>query len=282
MNENQEEKEDLNESDLQAYLKDMENLETDFSDLDDLEFEEIQEMQEAIAKVREENITSEDAEIPESENEINDYIQQKDDLISDFSDIEQIDFDELKEMKQAIESVKKEELHSLSEDEIEPKPTQEISGELEERIKLELLEKKKKEEKEIITPEKFLDYVKQKREKIWYHSLYYLVFEVEDHTASKALLYDILKEVTSKSAIDPIPEPQFYFGLGYILRLSLKNEKIIRYMSGKFKINPKVNFEELKEILEKAGKPISTRPVIEEGKKKEMFRDFLKDDFLDI
>jgi len=109
-----------------------------------------------------------------------------------------------------------------------------------------------------------------------------LVFEVEDHTASKALLYDILKEVTSKSAIDPIPEPQFYFGLGYILRLSLKNEKIIRYMSGKFKINPKINIKELKEILEKAGKPISTRPVIEEGKKKEMFKDFLKDDFLDI
>ena len=282
MNENQEEKDELNEDDLQDYLKDMELLETDFSDLDDLEFEEIQEMQEAIAKVREEDITSQDAEIPESENEISDYIQQKDDLISDFSDIEQIDFDELKEMKQAIESVKKEELQSFSEGEVEPKPTQEISGELEERIKLELLEKKKKEEKEIITPEKFLDYVKEKREKIWYHSLYYLVFEVEDHTASKALLYDILKEVTSKSAIDPIPEPQFYFGLGYILRLSLKNEKIIRYMNGKFKINPKVNLEELKEILEKAGKPISKRPVIEEGKKKEMFRDFLKDDFLDI
>ncbi len=282
MNENHEEKEELNEDDLQDYLKDMELLETDFSDLDDLEFEEIQEMQEAIAKVKEEDIKSEDTEIPESENEISDYIQQKEDLISDFSDIEQIDFDELKEMKQAIESVKKEELHSLSEDEVEPKPTQEISGELEERIKLELLEKKKKEEKEIITPEKFIDYVKQKREKIWYHSLYYLVFEVEDHTASKTLLYDILKEITSKSAIDPIPEPQFYFGLGYILRLSLKNEKIIRYISGKFKVNPKVNIEDLKEILEKAGKPISTRPFIEEGKKKEMFRDFLKDDFLDI
>ena len=282
MNENQEEKDELNEDDLQDYLKDMELLETDFSDLDDLEFEEIQETQEAIAKVREEDIKSEDAEIPVSENEIIDYIQQKEDLISDFSDIEQIDFDELKEMKQAIESVKKEELQSFSEGEVEPKPTQEISGELEERIKLELLEKKKKEEKEIITPEKFLDYVKEKREKIWYHSLYYLVFEVEDHTASKALLYDILKEVTSKSAIDPIPEPQFYFGLGYILRLSLKNEKVIRYMIGKFKVNPKINIKELKEILEKAGKPISTRPVIEEGKKKEMFKDFLKDDFLDI
>ena len=33
---------------------------------------------------------------------------------------------------------------------------------------------------------------------------------------------------------------------------------------GKFKVNPKINIKELKEILEKAGKPISTRPVIEE------------------
>ena len=283
MNENQEKKDELNDDDLQAYLKDMKHLETDFSDLDDLEFEEIQEMQEAIDKVREEVITSEGAEIPESEIEINDYMQQKEELIADFSDMEQIDFDELKEMKQAIESVKKEELQSLSETEVELKPTQEISEELEERIKQELLEKKLKEEKKIITPEKFLDYVKNKRDKIWYHALYYLVFEVEDHTASKALLYDILKEVTSKSAIDPIPEHQFYFGLGYILRLSLNNIKIIRYMSGgKFRVNAKVSIKELKDILEEAGKPISTQPVIEEGKKKEMFKDFLKDDFLDI
>lgn len=283
MNEDQEEKDKLNDDDLQAYLKDMEHLETDFSDLNDLEFEEIQEMQEAIAKVRKEDITSEGAEIPESKVEINDYLQQKEELIADFSDMEQIDFDELREMKQAIESVKKEELQSFSETEVELKPTQEISEELEERIKQELLEKKLKEEKEIITPEKFLDYVKNKRDKIWYHALYYLVFEVEDHTASKALLYDILKEVTSKSAIDPIPEHQFYFGLGYILRLSLNNIKIIRYMSGgKFRVNAKVSIKELKDIFEEAGKPISTRPVIEEGKKKEMFKDFLKDDFLDI
>ena len=51
---------------------------------------------------------------------------------------------------------------------------------------------------------------------------------------------------------------------------------------GKFRVNVKVSIKELKDILEEAGKPISTRPVIEEGKKKEMFKDFLKDDFLDI
>jgi len=163
--------------------------------------------------------------------------------------------------------------------EIETSPG--ISLELEERIKKELLKKKEKEEVEIITPEKFLEYVKTKRDKIWYHALYYLVFNVEDYTATKALLYDVLKEVTSKSAIDPIPEHQFYFGLGYILRLTLNDKKIIRYMSGgKFKVN--INAKNLKEILEQAGKPISTRPVIEEDEKKKMFTDFLKDDFSDI
>ncbi len=278
MNEDQEENDDL-----QSYLKDMEHLKSDFSDLDDLDLEEIQEMKEAIAKVREEELASEVEKITESKTEMNDYAAQKKELISDFSDMDEIDFDELREMKQAIESVKQEEFQDSSKTEIEFKPSQEISEELEERIKQELIKKKAKEEKEIITPEKFLDYIKNKRDKIWYHALYYLVFEVEDHTASKALLYDILKEVTSKSAIDPIPEHKFYFGLGYILRLSLNYNKIIRYMSGgKFKVNAKVSIKKLKEILEKSGEPISTRPIIKENEKKKMFKDFLKDDFLDI
>jgi hypothetical protein len=281
MNEHQEEKDDLNDDDLQSYLKDIEHLESDFSDLDDLDMEEIQEMQEAIAKVREEELMSEEGDITERKTEIYDYAEKKKELFADFSDMDEIDFDELREMKQAIETVKQEELQDISNGEIEFKPSQEISKELEERIKQELMKKKAKEEKEIITPEKFLGYIKDKREKIWYHALWYLVFEVEDHIASKALLYDVLKEVTSKSPIDPIPEHQFYFGLGYILRLSLDNKKLIRYMSGgKFKINVSINT--LQEILEKAGEPISTRPIIEEDKKKKMFKDFLEDDFLDL
>jgi len=283
MNENREEKDGLIEDDLKSYLKDIEHLESDFSDLDDLDLEEIQEMQEAIAKVREEELSSEDDKITDSKIEMDDYISQRKELIENFSDIDGIDFNELREMKQAIESVKQEELRSISQGETELKPITEISEELEERIKQELMKKKAKEEKEIVTPERFIDYVKNKRDKIWYHALYYLVFEVEDHTASKALLYDILKEVTSKSPIDSIPEHQFYFGLGYILRLSLNNNKIIRYMSGgKFKVNPNISIKQLKEILEKSGEPITTRPVIKEEKKKKMFKDFLKDDFFDI
>lgn len=264
-----------NDDDLQFYLKEIEILESDFSDLDDLDFEEIQEMQEAISKVKEsEESTIDEEEISEIEGE------RREDLISDFSDINEIDFDELKEMQQAIESVKQEELVNSEGLESVIDTSQEISKELEDRIKKEL-SKRKEVEEEVITPERFSEYIKNKRDKIWYHALYFLVFEVEDHIASKALLYDILKEVTSKSPIDPIPEHRFYFGLGYILRLTLNAKKIIRYMTGgKFRIN--VNVDLLKTILEEVGKPISTKPIIEEKEKKKMFDDFLKDDFSDI
>jgi len=236
MNENQEDEESKEDDDLQAYIREMEHLESDFSDLDDLDLEEIQEMQEAIAKVRE------DEEI-------------------EVDDITQIDL--------------------KPDEEIVTKPPSGISTELEERIKQELLKKKEEEKKAQISPEKFLAYIADKRSKIWYHALWYLVFNIEDNIASKALLYDVLKEITSKSAIDPIPEHQFYFGLGYILRLSIEDRKVIRYRrGGKLKIN--VSGNALKELLEKSGKPISTRPVIEEKEKKKMFKDFLKDDFQDI
>lgn len=263
------------DDDLQFYLKEIEILESDFSDLDDLDFEEIQEMQEAITKVKESEESTNDAEnISDIEGE------RRDDLINDFSDIDEIDFDELKEMQEAIESVKQEDLINLEGQESVIETSQEISKELEDRIKKEL-SKRKEVEEEVITPERFSEYVKNKRDKIWYHALYFLVFEVEDHIASKALLYDVLKEVTSKSPIDPIPEHRFYFGLGYILRLTLNAKKIIRYMTdGKFKIN--VNVDNLKTILEEVGKPISTKPIIEEKEKKKMFDNFLKDDFSDI
>ncbi|MFX0070672.1 MAG: hypothetical protein ACFFAO_06240, partial [Candidatus Hermodarchaeota archaeon] len=271
-----------------SYIKDMEFLEEDFSDLDDLDLEEIKDMKDAIAKVQEQETSSKQDsasnEILEEKvlvDEELEYLEQKESMIRDFSDIEDIDFEELKDMKEAIESVKFEDNKSDSEISSDSISSGGISEDLEERIKQELLKKKKKKKEDIITPEKFLSYIKNKREKIWYHALYYLVFEVEDYTASKELLYDVLKEVTSKSAIDPIPEHQFYFGLGYILRLILNDKKLIRYLrGGKFKIN--VNVDTLKELLELAGTPISTRPVIEEAEKKKMFKDFLKDDFSDI
>lgn len=274
------------DDDLKVYLEEMKALESDFSDLEDLDMEELQEIQDAITKVKESEETSKieviDEELTEEEIkiELKEEKELKEAMVTDFSDMDEIDFEELKDMQDAIESVKQEEIQGIAEGETEIPPTQEVSKELEERIKQELL-KRKEIEKEVITPEKFLDYIKTKRDKIWYHALYYIVFNVEDHIASKMLLHDVLKEVTSKSPIDPIPEHQFYFGLGYILRLSLNNRQVVRFLKdGKFKIN--VNVDNLKEILEIAGEPISTRPVIKEEEKKKMYKDFLKEDFFDI
>jgi len=272
------------EDDLEQYLKEMEDLKTDFSDLEELDIEELQEMQDAISKVRdsekstnnEKKIVSEQISIPEEE-----YSEVKNVMLTDFSDLDEIDFEELKEMKQAIETVKQEEAQTVTDKGQETQKSMDISSELEEKIKQELEKKKEIEREEIVTPEKFLEYIKSKRDKIWYHALWYITFKTEDQIASKELLYDEIKYATSKSAIDPIPEHQFYFGLGYLLRLSLNDKKIIRYMSGgKFKINASV--KELKELFAQAGDPISKRPILEEEKKKKMFKDFLKEDFLDI
>ncbi|MHA1915213.1 MAG: hypothetical protein ACW986_02555 [Promethearchaeota archaeon] len=272
--------------DLKLYLEEMKVLESDFSDLEDLDVEELQEIQDAIAKVKEGEELYEPDQIREIslqeqvKTELEIESAMKESMVSDFSDMDEIDFDELKEMQDAIESVKQEQSEELQEGEIRSQSNNQISVELEERIKKELL-KRKEEEEEVITPDKFLDYIKNKRDKIWYHSLYYIVFNIEDHIASKMLLYDVLKEVTSKSPIDPIPEHQFYFGLGYILRLSLNGKQVVRFLrDGKFKIN--VNVSNLKELLEIAGPPISTRPVISKEEKDKMFKNFLDEDFMDI
>ncbi|MFX1390951.1 MAG: hypothetical protein ACFE9Z_12875 [Promethearchaeota archaeon] len=296
MNENREEgteefdkkDENLEDDDLETYLREMETLETDFSDLEDFDIEELQEIQSAITKVKEsENISEatlageEKPDTNEIEVELQKQINIKESMITDFSDMDEIDFDELKEMQEAIETVKSEKIEDVSEDITQIDTTQVVSKELEDRIKQELIKRKEQVEEEIITPEKFLDYIKNKRDKIWYHALYYLVMNVEDNTASKSLLYDVLKEVTSKSPIDPIPEHQFYFGLGYILRLSLDSKQVVRFQrDGKFKIN--VNVDNLKSILEEAGEPISTKPIMEEEEKKKMFKEFLDEDFFDI
>ncbi|MHA1987111.1 MAG: hypothetical protein ACW98D_10765 [Promethearchaeota archaeon] len=278
--------ENIDEDDLKVYLEEMKALETDFSDLEDLDMEELQEIQDAISKVKEDEESSEFEVLSEglSGEQINIEISEEKEIreamITDFSDMDEIDFDELRDMQDAISSVKQEDLQGIPDDMKEIQPAQEVSKELEDRIKQELLKRKEVVE-EGITPEKFVDYIKNKRDKIWYHALYYIVFNVEDHTASKTLLYDVLKEVTSKSPIDPIPEHQFYFGLGYILRLSLNNKQIVRFLrDGKFKIN--INIDSLKEFLEISGEPISTRPIIKEEEKKKMYKDFLNEDFMDI
>ncbi len=285
---------DLNnlKDDLSTYLEEMKALETDFSDMDDLDIDEIKAMQDAVDKMREIDASDEDIPIESISEDTTEesqeliieqerYSAEKESLLTDFSDLDEIGFDELKEMQEAMKSVRQEDKTPQLEQEISVPSTSGISSELEKRIKQELLERKQKVVKEIITPEKFMEKASNKRDKIWYHALHYIVYQSEDHIASKQLLYEMLKEVTSKSPIDPILEHQFYFGLGYILRLTLNEKQIVRYRRGsKFKIN--VSVKGLKELLDQVGEPISTRPVIKEEEKKQMFDDFLKDDFLDI
>jgi len=285
--ETNEKKEETKEDrdDLDIYVSEMKHLETDFSDLEDLDFDELKEMQEAIAKVKEldklEGDENLEEYVPEPQSpEQEDYLAQKEALISDFSDIEDIDFEELQDMQKAIESVKQEGSQETGAKTSQTTENDSISIELEERMKQELLERKQEAKKEVITPEIFIERNKDKRDKIWYQALWYLVYEAEDHIASKTLLYEMLKEVTSKSPIDPIPENQFYFGLGYILRLSLNEKKVVRYIKGgKFKVN--VAEKGIKNILEELGGPISRRPIITDDEKKNMYEEFLKDDFFD-
>ncbi|HUW90604.1 MAG TPA: hypothetical protein VMV43_08785 [Candidatus Nanopelagicaceae bacterium] len=273
------------EDDLAAYLSDMKTLESDFSDLEDLDFEELKEMQEAIAKVKEfekleddDNLEEVAPDLQSSEQEV--YLSQKEAMKSDFSDIEEIDFEELQEMQKAIESVKQEEIQETGSDINQMAKNDLISSDLEERIKEELLERKLEAKKEVITPEIFIERNKDKRDKIWYHALYYLIYEAEDNFASKILLYEMLKEVTSKSPIDPIPENQFYFGLGYILRLSLNEKQVVKYIKGgKFKVN--VGIKGMRDLLEELGEPISRRPLLKDDEKKKMYEEFLNDDFFD-
>ena len=285
--ENNTEKEELSEDrdDLDIYISEMKHLETDFSDLEDLDFEELKEMQEAIAKVKELEKLEVDGNFEEivpniQSSEQEDYLAQKEAMISDFSDIEGIDFEELQEMQKAIESVKQEEIQEAGAEINQIGGIDLISSDLEERIKQELLERKQEAKIEVITPEIFIERAKDRRDKIWYHALCYLVYEAEDHIASKTLLYEMLKEVTSKSPIDPIPENQFYFGLGYILRLSLNEKQVVKYIKGgKFKVN--IAEKGIKDILDELGEPISRRPILTDEEKKKMYEEFLNDDFFD-
>jgi len=221
-------------------------------------------------------------------------------MLKDFSDVEDLSMEEMIEIQSAIDDVK-----GIPEDKIEPedftlvetvepsfdqyegwglyeeiKPEfkPEISEDLESLIQEELERKRKKTK--IITEEEFKQYCLQRKSRIWYHALWTLVFDIEDHEASKDILYELLKELTSKSPIDPIDEHKFYFGLGFILRLSLNGTKVIEFRGEKLKLN--VGIDILNDILHEVGPPVSERPIISDSEKKKMFKNFLTDDFSDI
>jgi hypothetical protein len=228
--------------------------------------------------------------------------EQLKDMLKDFSDIEDLSIEEMMEIQNAIDDVIEvtDKSESIAEIQVQIDSKQEllvdpyegwgiyetireefkpeITDDLESLIQEEL--EKKRVKKKIITEEQFTQYCLEKKTKIWYHALWTLVFDIEDHQAQKGTLYEILKDVTSKSPIDPLPEHKFYFGLGFILRLSVNGKKIIEYRGDQLKLN--VGIDILNDILHKVGPPISERPILTKTERKKMFMDFLTDDFKDI
>jgi len=223
-------------------------------------------------------------------------------MLKDFSDIEDLSIEEMMEIQGAIDDVMDvtdesesiqpiedpvEEITELLEDpyegwglydEIKAEFKPEITDDLETLIQEEL--EKKRVKKKVVTEEEFKEYCMDRNTKIWYHALWTLVFDIEDHQARKETLHELLKELCSKSAIDPIPEHKFYFGLGFILRLSINGKKVIDFRGDKLKLN--VGIDVLNDILHEVGPPISLRPIITKSERKKMFTDFLTDDFKDI
>jgi hypothetical protein len=155
-----------------------------------------------------------------------------------------------------------------------------IDDDLSRKINEELERKKQRKAVKEVTTEDLIAYLQPRRNKVVYHALWYLAFNLEDHQATKVILYDALKDVTSKSPIDPIKEHMFYFGLGHILKLKLYERTLVTFKNGVLKLN--VNVGNLKKILQTVGEPISDRPIITTQQKQQMFADFLSDDFLDI
>ncbi|MCF2139856.1 MAG: hypothetical protein K9W44_07370 [Candidatus Lokiarchaeota archaeon] len=213
----------------------------------------------------------------------------KEELLN-FSELEQDEFTEqdLEDMEAAIaenlmdiediESEFEEETEPLENNQIEFQP--EIDADLEARMEEEIQKKRKEMGIKTVSKEQFINNLSKRRNKIIYHALWHLVFNIEDHQASKQTLYEALKEVTSKNPVEPIEEHKFYFGLGFILRLQLYDEKVVQFKDGKLVLA--INPDHMKEILNIVGDPISERPILTKSEKTKMFQDFLKDDFLDI
>ncbi len=99
---------------LETYMKEMDMLSEDFSDLSDFDIEELQDIKEAIEEVRrgkmkeeisedqtEEAAVSEEISIEDSE--LIAYLDEREQLSQDFTDIQELDLDELRDMKEAIE-----------------------------------------------------------------------------------------------------------------------------------------------------------------------------------
>ena len=194
---------------------------------------------------------------------------------------------DLEEILSAMEEVEKEEKKTVAEtiaaiesgEQDREEVLADISDELASKIKDELDQREDEEEENFVTEEDFITHSQKSLSKTWYHALYFLAFNSEDGEATKKVLYEALKEVLSKSPIDPIPEHMFNFGLSPLLNIQLYEKPVVSFKRGNFKLN--FGRKKLQEILLKVGRPLSKRPVITKKEQKKMISDFLKDDFID-
>ncbi|MHA1512298.1 MAG: hypothetical protein ACTSRX_11345, partial [Promethearchaeota archaeon] len=150
---------------------------------------------------------------------------------ADFESLEDLSEDDLADMMEAIEENKDQQLTELDNQPIDgqdiielekPEFKPEIDEELEAKMQAELELKKKSRGIKETTREDLIEYLGERRAKIVYHALWHLIFNTDDeYILSKQMLYEALKEVTSKNAVEPLEEHKFYFGLSFILRLKL-------------------------------------------------------------
>jgi len=252
------------ESDIKSDQEPEQTLEEDLSSESDLVVEPGLENQEG-------NATPDPVEGEISED---DFQQELLDF-ADLDDLAEMSEEDLREMQEAIaENLEQEPL--VEEPEFRP----EINAELEQKMQAELAQKQQRKGKALVTKDQLVEYLAVRRTKIVYHALFWLAFESEDHEASKQILYDALKDVTSKDPVESLEEHKFYFGLGFILRLKLLDQKIVKFKAGKLKLT--IAIPMFQDMLRIIGDPISERPILTSKEKNKMYTDFLSDDFLDI
>ncbi|MBD3186894.1 hypothetical protein GF325_08720 [Candidatus Bathyarchaeota archaeon] len=195
----------------------------------------------------------------------------EDDLQEIFSAMNEVREDEEKLIQDTVEKIES------GQSEMEEQLGQ-ISEDLADKIQMELQARGVEQQENFVTEEQFIKDHKNDLEKIWYHCLFFLVFNSEDGTATKKGLYESLKFTVSKSPIDPIQEHMFNFGLSALIKIQLYDKAIVSFKGGTFTLQ--VDRKKMQELLLAVGRPLSKRPVITEEEEQDMFDKFFNTDEL--
>jgi hypothetical protein len=153
-----------------------------------------------------------------------------------------------------------------------------LSSDVADKIQKQLEERSLAEEVVFVTEEDFIQHARNSLSKTWYHCIYFLAFKSESGTATKKVMYDALKEILSKSPVDPVPEHMFNFGLSALVKVMLYDKPVVSFKKGEFALE--TNRKKLQELLLTAGRPMSRRPVVTRKEEKKMISDFFDTDKL--